>query len=202
MLDTATQQAIKVSLVTNEESLPELEKYLEVNYSGWRYVGEVFPWAYMTIAAIVLPQAEWTDEDTDVFDELQQERLLRSYDWSCATEQELAMRAPGQVIPALLGALSGLVGSDGYLTQRGACVCDETHSRNDTVCCICYARQVYGCHQQDYRVESDVSHARETGARGCAPQVLIVSTRRERRSRLVEASRVFAREALLSCSML
>ncbi len=45
MVDTATQQAIKVSLVTDEESLPELEKYLDVNYSGWRYVGEAFPWA-------------------------------------------------------------------------------------------------------------------------------------------------------------
>ena len=95
----------------------------------------------MTIAAIVLPQAEWTDEDTNVFDELQQERLLRSYDWSYATEQELALRAPGQVIPSLLGALSGLVGS-------------ETHRRNHIVCGICYARQVYGCYQQDYQVES------------------------------------------------
>jgi hypothetical protein len=32
LLDTTTQQAIKVSLVTDEEALPELEKYLEVNY--------------------------------------------------------------------------------------------------------------------------------------------------------------------------
>ena len=160
MLDTAIQQTIKVSLVTDEESLPELEKYLEVNYSGWHYIGEVFPWAYMTIAAIVLPLAEWTDEDTDVFDELQQERLLRSYDWSYATEQELALRAPGQVIPMLLGALSGLVGSDGYLTQGSTCVCDEMHRRNNTVCCVCYARQVYGCYQQDYRVESEASYAK------------------------------------------
>jgi hypothetical protein len=160
MLDTATQQAIKVSLVTDEESLPELEKYLDVNYSGWRYVGEAFPWAYMTIAAIVLPQAEWTNEDAGVFDELQQEHLLRSYDWSYATEQELALRAPGQVIPTLLGALSGLVGSNGYLTQSGTCVCNETHRRNQTVCCICYARQVYACYQQDYRVETGASPTR------------------------------------------
>ncbi len=151
MLDTATPKAIKVSLVADEEALPELEKYLDVNYSGWRYVGEVFPWAYMIIATIVLPQTEWTDEDANVFDELQQERLLRSYDWSSATAQELALRAPGQVIPTLLGALSGLVGNDGYLTQNGTCVCDETHRQHHTVCCICYARQVYECYQQDYR---------------------------------------------------
>ena len=44
-----------------------------------------------------------------------------------------------QMIEKLLGALRGLVGSDGYLTTLGACQCHDNH----TACHICWARYFY-----------------------------------------------------------
>jgi len=55
---------------------------------------------------------------------------------------------PKESIRDLLGALQGLVGDDGYLTERDLCECDNTHEQNHTVCSICWARYYYEVYSQ------------------------------------------------------
>lgn len=57
----------------------------------------------------------------------------------------------GDIIEDLLGALRGLVGEDGYLTQHATCECDNTHEQNHTVCRICWAHYYYEAYQVQER---------------------------------------------------
>ena len=140
MVDTSS--LINITLPVDSQRLANLKQYLDTEYAGWSVVSTEVEHDVERVGIVLKLPGAWVEEDEKAWNELYQEKVILSFR---PVSEPVKVEDDEQIILQLIGALRGLVGEDGYLEDE--CECDNTHARTQTVCRICWARNMLAAYQ-------------------------------------------------------
>jgi hypothetical protein len=144
--------SVQITLPIEAERFNTLGVFLNQRYGGQRWKIKEVSIEHVegrVVLTLLLP-GDWTEDDAGEFAELLFERLVHggvvilSEAESPRAQQARSLQTQ-RMVEALLGSLLGIVGADGVLEDE--CQCRAGLRDNQSVCTICWARNVYYVYQ-------------------------------------------------------
>jgi hypothetical protein len=143
--------SVQLTLSIDAERFNQLGLFLNIQHQGWKITAIRIDHPQESVTLTIFLPSVWTPADESELQELHSEHLLREL------PVLLAIGEPGptanvrsgpttHMVEDLLGALLGLVGEGGHLSEDD-CYCHEGLTRNQSACSICWARNIYVVYQ-------------------------------------------------------